>query len=544
MRLWVFGLTAAMALRCGAQPLPVQFTDQAAAAGVTGRNVSGSAQRYIVEGMMGGAAFFDYDGDDDPDLYIANGSRFEGFAPGQEPLDYLYRNEGGHFVEVASSVGIEDTAWSMGCAVADYDNDQDLDLYVTKFGPNTLYRNDGGLFADATHQAGVGDPRWGTGCTFGDYDRDGDVDLYVANYVDFSMEYRSTIPCLWKNIPVYCGPLGLKPAPDALYRNEGDGTFSEVTRQAGVDGEPYFGMSAIFADVDGDGWPDLFVANDSTPNNLFHNLGNGRFEDVAVMAGVAYSGEGVRQGCMGAALEDYDGDGRCDLFVTNFADEHNTLYRNEGGGFFSDVSFSSRVGAVGIREVAWGTVFFDCDNDGDRDLYVANGHTYPQADLPQANSSYAEPNWLFENQGGGRFAEVSEKAGPGLAQRRVSRGVSAADYDQDGDVDLLVLNLNDAPSLLRNEGGNAGNYLQVQLRGTRSNRAGIGARLVLSAGGRRQYAQVLSGSSYLSQHELRTHFGLGRAAVVDSLEVTWPSGAVQVLRQVGINQLLKIQEPQ
>jgi hypothetical protein len=522
----------------------VQFTDQALAAGVTGVNVSGSAQRYIVEGMMGGAAFFDYDGDGDPDLYIANGSRFEGFPAGQEPLDYLYRNEGGHFAEVAAAAGIRDTAWSMGCAVADYDNDGDLDLYVTKYGPNTLYRNEGGRFSDATGEAGVGDPRWGTGCTFGDYDRDGDVDLYVANYVDFSREYKSTIPCLWKNIPVYCGPLGLKPAPDVLYRNEGDGTFVEVTAQAGMAGEPYFGMAAVFADVDLDGWPDLFVANDSTPNNLFRNLGQGRFEDVGVMAGVAYSGEGVRQGCMGAAVEDYDGDELPDILVTNFADEHNTLYRNDGNGFFSDVSFSSGVGPVGIREVAWGAALFDADNDGDRDLFVANGHTYPQADLPQANSSYAQLNWLFENQGDGRFAEVGQQAGPGLALRRVSRGTSAADYDGDGDVDLLVVNLNDAPTLLRNEGGNAGNYLQVQLAGTRSNRAGIGARLLLSAGNRRQHAQVQSGSSYLSHHDLRVHFGLGRAAAADSLEVVWPSGVRQVLLQVRANQVLWVREPE
>lgn len=539
---WVW--VAALALPCEGQPLPVYFTDQAEAAGVTGVNVSGSTQRYIVEGMMGGVAFFDYDGDDDADLYLTNGSRFEGFAAGQAPLDYLYRNEGGRFAEVAAEVGICDTAWSMGCAVADYDNDQDLDLYLTKYGRNSLYRNEGGHFADLGTKAGVDDPRWGTGCTFGDYDRDGDVDLYVANYVDFSTEYKSTIPCLWKNIPVYCGPLGLRPAGDVLYRNEGDGTFAEVTAQAGVGGEPYFGMAAVFADFDEDGWPDLFVANDSTPNNLFRNLGGGRFEDVAVMAGVAYSGEGVRQGCMGVAAEDYDNDGHCDILVTNFADEHNTLYRNEGNGFFADVSFSSKVGTVGVREVAWGTVFFDCDNDGDRDLYVANGHTYPQADLPQANSSYAQPNWLFENQGGGHFAEVGKGAGPGLELRRVSRGVSASDYDGDGDVDLLVLNLNDKPNLLRNEGGNAGNYLQVQLRGTRSNWAGIGARLVLSAGGRRQYAQVQSGSSYLSHHDLRVHFGLGRAGVADSLEVVWPSGVRQMLRQVAANQALRVREPE
>jgi len=534
-------LLAGLAVPGGAQPLPMQFADQAAAAGLIAPNVSGSDQRYIVEGMMGGAAFFDYDGDGDADLYVTNGSRFEGFPPGRHPVDYLFRNDNGRFAEVAAQAGIQDTAWSMGCAAADYDNDYDLDLYVTHFGRNALYRNDSGRFAEVAAQAGVGDPRWGTGCTFGDYDRDGDVDLYVANYVDFSLEYKSTIPCLWKNIPVYCGPLGLLPAADALYRNEGDGAFADVTVQAGLDGEPYFGMSAVFGDVDSDGWPDLFVANDSTPNNLFRNLGDGRFEDVAMTAGVAYSGEGVRQGCMGAAMEDYDNDGQVDILVTNFADEHNTLYRNEGNGFFADVSFTSRVGAVGIREVAWGTGFFDADNDGDRDLFIANGHTYPQADLPQAASSYAQRNWLFENQGDGRFAEIGEWAG--LAARRVSRGASFADYDGDGDVDIFVLNLNSAPALLRNEGGSRNNSILIQTIGTRSNRAGIGTRIELSAGGRRQRAQVHSGSSYLSHNDLRVHFGLGRAAQVDSLELRWPSGAVQVLRGVAANQVLKVVEP-
>ncbi|MSR84126.1 MAG: CRTAC1 family protein [Candidatus Latescibacteria bacterium] len=493
--------------------------------------------------MMGGAAFFDYDRDGDPDLYVTNGSRFEGFPAGQHPTNHLYRNDGGVFVDVTADAAVGDTSWSMGCAVADYDNDGDEDLYVTNFGRNTLYRNKGdSTFEDATVLAGVGDRRWGTGCTWGDYDLDGDVDLFVANYVDFSLEYRSTIPCLWKNLSVYCGPRGLLPAADVLYRNEGNGTFVDVSAAAGVD-KVYYGMAASFGDFDNDGWPDLFVADDSTPNLLYHNQKDGTFAEMAIEAGVAYNGEGVTQGSMGLALGDYDNDGLEDIFVTNFADEYNALYRNSGDLFFYDVSFETRIASVGTREVAWGTTFFDFDNDADQDLFVANGHTYPQADLPEAESSYREKNILFENQGNGRFVDVSAQAGPGLAISQVSRGVCAADYDNDGDVDLFVLNLNSLPTLLRNEGTRTNNYLTIQTVGTRSNRDGIGARLTLHAGGQRQVAWVQSGGSYLSQSDLRVHFGLGKATVVDSLEVRWPSGAVQALPGVAVNQVLVVREP-
>ena len=438
------------------ESLAVQFVDRAAAAGLTQRNVSGTDQSYIVEGMMGGAAFFDYDRDGDVDLYVANGSSFAGFAAGEHPANQLYRNDGGRFAEVAAGVG--DTSWSMGCAAADYDNDGHTDLYVTNFGLNMLYRNRGdGRFADVTEETGVGDMGWGTGASFGDYDRDGDVDLYVANYVDFSRDYESPIPCLWKNVKVYCGPVGLLPAADVFYRNNGDGTFSEWTKQAGLEGEKFYGMSALFGDYDDDGWPDLIVANDSTPNLLFRNLRDGRFVEEALMAGVAYSGEGVTQGCMGAAWGDYDNDGLFDLFVTNFADEYNALYRNEGGGFFADVSFAAGIGAAPAELVSWGTGFFDYDNDGDRDLFVANGHTYPQADLPRVNSNYKQANSLFENRDG-RLVEVSAAAGPGFALRRVSRGTSFADYDNDGDIDLFILNLNGPPTLLRNDGDHGNHY--------------------------------------------------------------------------------------
>ena len=530
------------------EPLAAQFVDRAADAGLTQRNVSGTDQSYIVEGMMGGAAFFDYDRDGDVDLYVANGSSFAGssfagFAAGEHPANQLYRNDGGRFTDVTIAADVGDTSWSMGCAVADYDNDGHSDLYVTNFGRNILYRNAGaGRFADVTVETGVGDAGWGTGASFGDYDRDGDVDLYVANYVDFSLDYESPIPCLWKNVKVYCGPVGLLPAADVFYRNNGDGTFSEWTKQAGLQGEKFYGMSALFGDYDADGWPDLFVANDSTPNLLFRNRRDGRFAEEALMAGLAYSGEGVTQGCMGAAWGDYDNDGLFDLFVTNFADEYNALYRNEGGGFFADVSFVAGIGVAPAELVSWGTGFFDYDNDGDRDLFVANGHTYPQADLPRVNSSYKQINSLFENRDG-RLVEVSAGAGLGFALRRVSRGTSFADYDGDGDIDLFVLNLNGPPTLLRNDGDHDNHYLLVRTVGTKSNRDGIGARVVISIGGQTQHAEVQSGGSYLSHNDLRLHFGLGQAERVDRLEVRWPSGAVQVLSDIAVDQVLTVVEP-
>jgi len=331
----------------------VQFVDHTVTAGLALENVSGTTQSYIVEGMMGGAAFFDYDDDGDIDLYVANGSSFDGFAAGQHPTNRLYRNTDGIFEDVTTAAAAADTSWSMGCAVADYDNDGDADLYVTNFGANTLLANSGqGSFVNATRTAGVGHQGWGTGSSFGDFDLDGDVDLYVANYVDFSRDYESTIPCKWKNIEVYCGPRGLLPARDVLYRNEGDGRFSDQTTEVGMTSE-YYGMTAIFADLDDDGWPDLFVADDTTPNLLYMNQGAaGGFAEGALAAGVAYSGEGVIQGCTGAAIADYDNDGRLDIFVTNFADEFNTLYRNDGFGLFSDLSFPSRVASSGRTEVA------------------------------------------------------------------------------------------------------------------------------------------------------------------------------------------------
>lgn len=542
---WSLLLCFALGVSYGrAENPPVQFVDRAETAGIALRNVSGDKFEYIADTMMGGAAFFDYDNDGDVDLYITNGSTLEGFPSDAQPANRLYRNDRGIFVDVTASAGVGDTSWSMGCVVADYDNDGDADLYVTNLERNILYRNQGdGTFENVTRMAGVGSEGWSTGSSFGDYDRDGDVDLYVGNYVDFDPNYQSAVPCMWRSIEVYCGPAGLQPAANVLYRNEGDGTFTDATRAAGLEDEKRYTFATIFSDYDNDGWPDLFTANDATPNRLYRNLGDGRFEDMSLIAGVAYNGNGVSQGCMGAVLGDYNNDGFFDIFVTNFADEYNTLYKNEGHGFFADVTFVSRIGTRGGPEVAWGTAFFDYDNDGDRDIFVANGHTYPQANLSGLNTSYAQLNYLFLNLDNEHFEEVAAMAGPGLSIKEVSRGAAVADYDDDGDLDIFVLNLNSTPNLLRNDGGNRNNYLLIRTVGTRSNRDGIGTRITISVRGHKQYAEVQSGSSYLSHNDFRIHFGLGQKRLVETLELHWPSGEVQTLHNVAANQVLTVHEP-
>ncbi len=526
-------------------PATVQFTDVAAEVGLVGTNVSGRDQKYIVETSTGGTAFFDYDNDGDVDLYVANGSSFHGFPEEEHPRNRLYRNDGSNFTEVTAAAAVGDTSWSLGCAAADYDNDGHLDLYVGNFGRNTLYRNLGNRrFADVTSKAGVGDEGYGTASTFGDYDRDGDLDLYVSNYIDFSLDYESTVPCVWKTYDIMCGPRGMIPQADVFYRNDGNGSFTDVTAEVGMAGRKHYGYGAVFADFTDDGWPDLFVADDMTPNMMFVNKGDGSFSDEALGSGVGFDAQGTEQGCMGVGVGDYDNDGRLDIFVSNFEGEHNTLYRNEGNGFFLDVSFVSRVAAVGEPEVGWGTALFDYDNDGDKDIYVANGHTYPEADLPHTNASYAQLNLLFKNLGDGTFRDVSRESGPGLAIREVSRGAGFADYDADGDIDIFVLNLNGKPNLLRNDGGNANNYLLVKTVGSRSNRDGVGTRIELEAAGHRQVNEVRSGGSYLGHDDMRVHFGLGKARRVDRVTLRWPSGIVQTLEDIEVNQVLTVTEPE
>ena len=525
----------------------VTFVDVAASLGIDLLNVTGdSEQTYLVDTMMGGSAFFDYDRDGDLDLYVLNGSKVVGFPDGDHPRNALYRNDGARFADVTEAAGVGHTGWGMGCAAADYDNDGDLDLYLTNYGKNVLYNNRGdGTFEDLSDLAGVADDRFGTGCAFLDYDNDGYLDLYVANYVDFR-HFLATTPdksYTWKGLRVHFGPRGMRGGADILYRNNGDGTFADATVPANVvDADKLYGMGVVGGDYDNDGDVDLYVANDTGPNYLYQNRGDGTFAEVAPMLGAAYSESGEAQGCMGVAYGDYDNDGYQDILVTNFWEQTNTLYHNDDGAFFSDRSFDAGVGMESFRFLAWGSEFFDYDNDGDKDLFVANGHLFPQLDRANLGVSYAQTNQLFANQGNSRFDEVSRSSGEGLRIKKVSRGAAFGDYDDDGDIDLFVLNLNDRPTLLRNEAGNRNNWLTVEVIGTASNRDGIGAKVKIRSGGHAQVHEIRSGSSYLSHSDLRAHFGLRQQKAVDLLEVVWPSGRVDRFNDIPANGLIVVRE--
>lgn len=525
----------------------VQFTDVAADVGVRLRSVSGdSAQQYVVDAMVGGSAFLDHDGDGDLDLYVLNGSRVFGFPDGEAPRNALYRNDGATFSDATQATALGDTGWGMGCAVADYNNDGHADIFITNYGRNTLYENGGEIFEDVTQRAGVGNEGFSTGCAFLDYDRDGDLDLYVANYVDFR-HYMETTPNRryeYRGLTVHFGPRGMRGEPDVFYRNEANGTFTDATAEANlVDHDRLYGLGVRAGDFDNDGDADFYVANDTGPNYLYQNGGDGTFTDVGWLMGVAFGESGESQGSMGIAFGDYDNDEDLDILVTNFWEQTNTLYSNNGGDMgFSDITFDARVGLESFRFLAWGAEFFDYDNDGDKDLFIANGHLFPQLSKANLGVNYAQPNQLFENLGDGTFDEVTQISGSGLQIEKVSRGAAFGDYDSDGDVDIFVFNLNDVPTLLRNDGGNRKNWLLVRLVGTQSNRDGIGARARLRYGDQTQVKEVDSGSSYLSQNDLRLHFGLGDATAVDELQITWPSGLVQTIRDLPTNKVLVVRE--
>jgi hypothetical protein len=468
---------------------------------------------------------------------------FRRAALGGEPRALLYRNEGGwRFSDVSAEAGADVHVWGMGCSAVDYDGDGWLDLYLTNFGANTLLRNNGdGTFSDVAAEAGVGDEAWSSGAAFADYDADGDLDLYVASYVDLPDPEGEAAapadPCTWRGLEVFCGPAGLAPAPDVLFINggpEADFSFSEMGEAWGI-GEtgPYFGLGVIAVDFDDDGDADIYVANDSHPNLLLRNQGR-RLADVAVEAAVAQSADGRNQAGMGVASSDCDGDSDLDLLVTNFSHDYNALYRNRGDGSFSESSFGSGIGAASMGFLGWGAGFLDYDNDGDDDLFVANGHVYPQLRTGEGiGTSYAQQNQLFENVGAGRFVDLSERSGPGLAVRKSSRGAAFGDLDDDGDVDILVANIDDTPSLLRNDGGNRGRHLTVQLLDPKgANRFAVGARVRLRMGSRFQVREVRSGTGYLSQDDLRLHFGLGDATSAEELSVRWPDGEEEIFRDV------------
>ena len=522
---------------------PVRFTDVTAACGLDFRMHSGSqVKNYIIESKGGGGAFLDYDGDGWLDIYLVNGSRLEGYPDSAAaPTNALYRNMGdGTFANYTRTAGVGDAGWGMGCAAADYDGDGDLDLYVTNYGPNVLYRNEGnGQFRDLGKVAGVDLAGWSTSATFGDYDRDGDLDLYVAQYLQFAPEHVPPRGGMWKGVLVFAGPLGLPGAQDVLYRNEGNGQFRDVTRQARAGQfEPTYGLSALFCDYDQDGDPDLYVANDSAPNFLYRNEGNGQFRDVGVEAGAALSAEGGAQAGMGIAYGDYDGDGDGDFLVTHFEDDYNTLYGNQGDGRFAVVSAAAGLAEPSLPHLAFGTCFLDYDNDQDQDLFVANGHVYPQ--IRHLNpDGYAEPNQLFANQGPAGAYRFAEVAAGDVSRPAVSRGAAKGDYDNDGDVDVLVFNLDGPPQLLRNDGGNQRNWLSLRLVG-----GGLGAKIAVSSGGVEQTTELVSGGSFLSHSDGRVHFGLGFNQAADWIEIRWPSGRVQRLEDVAANQFLVVEEPE
>jgi hypothetical protein len=553
--LWKWNSSLSLSSTQAASPeSPVQFVNVAREAGLTIPNVWGGAdhKRYIIEAKGSGLAFFDYDQDGWLDIYLTNGTRFdEKWAPGQEPTSHLYRNNrDGTFTDVTAKSGLARTGWQTGVCVGDYDNDGWDDLFCCFWGHNILFHNNGdGTFTDVTRKAGVYDERvrWGSGCTFLDYDRDGHLDLFVCNYIQLDPKTTGSpgesASCQWKGIPVMCGPRGLTGDTNVLYRNNGDGTFTDVSQKAGIlKPGPRYSITAVSTDFDNDGWPDIYVAVDSEPSILFRNNHDGTFTDIAVMAGCAYSENGHEQAGMGVGVADYDCDGWFDIFKTNFADDTCNLYHNNGDGTFSDVTFASGIG-INNQYVAWGCGFVDYDNDGWADIIQVNGHVYPEIAGHAIGQQFKNPRLVYKNLGNGQFKDVSASVGPGIAEHFSSRGAAFGDFDNDGDIDVLVLNMNDVPSLLRNDGGNKQNWIKIKLIGTKCNRTAIGARAHVVTGNHSQIDEVRSGSSVMSQSDLRLHFGLGKAQNIDLLEVKWPTTQkIERFTQVKANQILTIRE--
>lgn len=534
-----------------AVPPKVHFVDIAARAGLTVRTEDGGehSKKYIIETTGSGAAFFDYDNDGWPDIFLVNGTTLEGFPKGKEPTSHLYHNNrDGTFTDVTQKAHVALTGWGQGVCAGDYDNDGWVDLFITFWGHNVLLHNNGdGTFTDVTKKAGLwhDDVRWSTGCSFVDYDRDGRLDLFISHYVDFDPA-QTPLPgqskyCHWKGIPVMCGPRGLNGTTSELYHNNGDGTLTDVSEKSGMSkAGPYYCLTALTGDFDNDGWPDIYVACDSTPSLLFHNNHDGTFSEIGVRAGVAYNEDGHEQAGMGADAADYDGDGWLDIIKTNFSDQTSSLYRSNQDGTFTDATYEAGLGS-NTQFLGWGTLFVDVDNDGWPDLFMANGHVYPELDRYNAGNTFRERKLLYWNRHDGKFKDLSLDAGPGITKRFNSHGVAAADFDNDGMVELLVNNSHDPPSLLKNY-GQRGNWILIKLVGTKSNRDAIGARVTVRAGGHQQLQEVRSGGGYISQSDFRLHFGLGRATRIDMLEIRWPSGLVEKLSDLPANQIVTVKE--
>lgn len=527
----------------------IQFIDATAEAGIHFRHQNGAKGDYHLPEQLGaGGAFFDYDNDSDLDLYLVNSGDLPGEGRESTVTSALYRNNGDStFTDVTSDSGAGNVGnYGVGAACGDYDNDGDPDLYVTNFGANVLYRNNGdGTFTNVTETAGVGDPMWGSSAAFLDYDRDGDLDLYVVNYLRYSLDVPHA-PCEVDGIRILCHPKNFDGAPDQFFRNNGDGTFTNVTEEAGfkVAEGPHSGkgLGVVAADFNNDSKADIYVANDDTPNYLYYNNGDGTFTETGLLAGCAYSFNGVAQAGMGVDAGDYNGDGYLDIFVTNLSYETNALYQNNGDGTFSDVIYSAHLGDESFLFVGFGTRFFDYDNDGYLDIFIANGHIIDNIAQVTDILTYAQRNQLFHNKGDGTFREVSCSSGKYFYEPSVSRGAIFGDYDNDGDCDIVTTQVNQAAQLLRNEGGNQKNWLRVKLAGVLSNRGGIGARLTLTAGTQSWVKEVRAGSSIMCSNDPRCHFGLGDNSIVDRLEIHWPSGVVQILEKITVNQEIVVTE--
>lgn len=526
------------------------FTDLHESLAIIGTTTFGGVDRknYILETTGTGAAIFDLENDGDEDLLVVNGARLEGIRTVSAQRPYLYKNLGrGRFEEIGAAAGLTANGWGQGVCAGDFDNDGFTDLLITHYGVNRLLRNTGNLkFEDATARAKlpVVGTRFGSGCAFTDYDRDGRLDLFVANYVD--LDLAKTAPagkdpgCAWKEIPVMCGPRGLPHARNVLYHQNADHTFTDVSSAAGIlkPGGRY-ALGVAVADFDGDGWPDIYVACDMTPSLLFRNLKNGMFEERGVEAGVAYNFDGRLQAGMGVAVADYDGDGRLDIAKTNFSGDLTSLFHNDEGLYFTDVS---RQAGLGARQLlGWGIAFADFDDDGWPDLVSVNGHVYPEVDGAPVGERYRQESLVYHNRGKGKFADVTKDAGPGFAAARAARGLALGDLDGDSRPDLVIVNMNDQASVLANDGPR-GNYLNVRLEGRKSNRSAIGAQVTVSAGGRRQVQELASGGSFYSQHSFTLHYGLGAAERIDSVEVRWPSGAKSQRQNIAANATLRLVE--
>ena len=536
-------------------PTPAWFVDVAAKAGIAVRNVNGGAEnkRYIVEATGSGVAIIDYDRDGWPDIYLVNGAELP--TPGKPvtnnpPTGHLFHNNrDGTFTDVTAKAGLVSAGWGQGACVGDYDNDGFDDLFVTGYGKNRLFHNQGdGTFKEVAEQAGVAGTgkEWGTGCAFIDYDRDGKLDLVVANYVHFDLATTpapgSEAGCMWKGTPVMCGPRGLPGAPNLLYHNQGGGRFKDVSAESGIQKTTgHYCLSVTTLDYNEDGWPDIYVACDSTPSILYRNNRDGTFTDVGADSGAAFNEDGREQAGMGSTAADYDGDGHLDLFKTNFSDDTSTLYHANGDGTFTDVTVAAGLG-VNLDALGWGAMFADVDNDGRPDLLVVNGHVYPEVDAANLGATFKEPRFLYWNAGSGKFKDLSKVSGPGLTEPLSGRGLAIADLWNDGRIEAVVNNLSDRPMLLVNQAANTNHWLGFKLTGTASNRSAIGARVVLHGSKRNWVDEVRSGSSYNSSSDLRLHFGLGDDVKPSSAEVRWPNGEKETFNILSVDRILELVE--